>query len=80
MAEDLKPYGITVNQLLPGGATATGMIPEKEEIRAEITKSLLHPSIMAKPVIFLCSDNAQGITGERIVAAEFDAWIQARSS
>lgn len=82
MAEDLKPYGIAVNQLLPGGVTATGMIPEKEEIQADITKhmDLLHPSIMAKPVIFLCSDDAQGITGERIVAVEFDDWIQARSS
>lgn len=80
MAEDLKPYGITVNRLLPGGATATGMIPEEEEIRAGIfaRRKLLSPSIMAKPVIFLCSDAAEGITGERIVAVEFDTWLQDR--
>jgi gluconate 5-dehydrogenase len=82
MAEDLKPYGITVNQLLPGGATATGMIPDDEEIRAAITKqlTLLPPSIMARPIIFLCSDEAAGITGARIVAVEFDAWQQARNA
>jgi len=82
MAEDLKPYGITVNRLLPGGATATGMIPDDKEIRAEVLAhmNLLPPSIMAKPVIFLCSDEAEGITGERIVAIDFDAWLKARSN
>ncbi|WP_237446650.1 SDR family NAD(P)-dependent oxidoreductase [Shimazuella alba] len=39
MAEDLKPYGITVDQLLPGSITETGMIPDQEEIRAEITRN-----------------------------------------
>ncbi|MFZ1042333.1 MAG: SDR family oxidoreductase [Anaerolineales bacterium] len=82
MAEDLKPYGITVNRLLPGGATATGMIPDDKEIRAEISAhmKLLPPSIMAKPVIFLCSDDAEGITAERIVATDFDDWLKARSN
>jgi len=82
MAEDLKPYGITVNRLLPGGATATGMISDDKEIRAEISAhmKLLPPSIMAKSVIFLCSDEAQGITGERIVTTDFDAGLKARSN
>jgi gluconate 5-dehydrogenase len=82
MAEDLKPYGITVNRLLPGGATDTGMIPDDKEIRAEVLAhmKLLSPSIMAKPVIFLCSDEAEGITGERIAAVDFDAWLNARNS
>ena len=69
-----------MNRLLPGGVTATGMIPEEEEIRAEIfaRMKLLSPTIMAEPVIFLCYDAAEGITGERIVAAQFDAWFQNR--
>ena len=79
MAEDLEPYGITVNRLLPGGATDTGMIPDDKEIHAEIVAhmNLLPPSVMAKPVIFLCSDEAEGITGERIVAVDFDIWRHA---
>jgi gluconate 5-dehydrogenase len=80
MAEDLKPYGIMVNRLLPGGATATGMIPDDDETRSQILPRthLLEPSIMAKPVVFLCSDEAEGITGERLVATEFDAWLRDR--
>ena len=35
---------------------------------------------MAKPVIFLCSDEAEGITGERIIAIDFDIWLKARSN
>ena len=68
--------------LLPGGATATGMIPDDKEIRAEISArmNLLSPSIMAKPFIFLCSDEAEGITDERIVAIDFYAWLKARSN
>ncbi len=82
MAQDLKPYSITVNRLLPGGATDTGMIPDDKEIRAEISAhmKLLPPSIMAKPVIFLCSDEADGISGERITAIDFDVWLKARSN
>jgi NAD(P)-dependent dehydrogenase (short-subunit alcohol dehydrogenase family) len=82
MAEDLKPYGITVNCLLPGGATATGMVPYDKEIRAEISAhmKLLSLSTMAKPVIFLCSDEPDGITGERIVATDFDAWLKVKSN
>ena len=81
MAEDLKPYGITVNRLLPGGAADTGMIPDDPALRAEITArtKLLDPAIMGKPVVFLCSDQAEGLTGERVVAVEFDAWLAARA-
>jgi NAD(P)-dependent dehydrogenase (short-subunit alcohol dehydrogenase family) len=78
MAEDLKEYGIMVNMLLPGGATVTGMIPE--EIRGEIESQfqLLDPSVMAEPIVFLASPEAEGITGERIVAVDFKDWLQKR--
>jgi NAD(P)-dependent dehydrogenase (short-subunit alcohol dehydrogenase family) len=76
MAEDLKDYGITVNMLLPGGATVTGMIPD--EVKQQLTgkAQLLDPSIMAKPIIYLSSEEAEGISGERIVAIEFDKWLK----
>ncbi|MCY0888540.1 MAG: SDR family NAD(P)-dependent oxidoreductase [Alicyclobacillaceae bacterium] len=72
MAEDLRPYGVTVNMLLPGGATATGMIPE--ELKAHIGPSLLSPDVMAEPIVFLASEKSNGVTGERIVATEFEKW------
>ncbi len=73
MAEDLRPYGIAVNQLLPGGATATGMIPE--EMPAEARERLLPAEIVGPPIVFLASGEAAGLTGERIVAKNFESWL-----
>jgi NAD(P)-dependent dehydrogenase (short-subunit alcohol dehydrogenase family) len=72
MAEDLRGTGVTVNQLLPGGATETGMITE--ELKKDLKMPLLQPDIMAIPIVFLASPEAEGITGERIVATEFEEW------
>jgi gluconate 5-dehydrogenase len=78
MAEELKQFGITVNTLLPGGAADTPMMTEKN--RADFLRSapLLEPSVMKKPILFLASPQAGGITGERIIAKEFDAWLRDR--
>lgn len=74
MSEDLKEFGITVNILLPGGATETGMIPEehKEEIKKHI--HLMKPDIMDEATLFLASDESDGISGQRIVASRFNEW------
>lgn len=73
MVEDLRGSGVTVNLLLPGGATATGMIPDG--LPREARSRLLSPEVMARPIVFLASDEAEGLTGERIVADEFDRWL-----
>jgi NAD(P)-dependent dehydrogenase (short-subunit alcohol dehydrogenase family) len=78
MAEDLASTRVSVNELLPGGATDTGMIPD--EVPDSMRMRLLSPDIMAEPVQFLCSDQASGVTGQRIVAREFAAWKDAWSS
>ena len=72
MVEDLRPYGITVNLLLPGGATDTGIIPG--EVSPAIRKNLLQPGVMGAPIVFLASSEAEGLTGERIVAKDFENW------
>lgn len=72
MEEDAKSVGITVNMLLPGGATSTGMIPE--EISPAFASALLPPDIMGPPIVFLASPEAAGITGERITATQWEAW------
>ncbi len=69
MAEDLKPYGIDVNMLLPGGATRTGMIPDEAA-----PGGLIDPAVMGPPIVFLASDQARGITGQRIVANDWERW------
>ncbi len=73
MAEDLRPFGVAVNIVLPGGATATGMIPDGVPEAAR--RSLLAPEIMGPPVVFLASEEAEGVSGERIVAKDFDGWL-----
>jgi gluconate 5-dehydrogenase len=73
MAEDLKPYKVAVNILLPGGATMTGMIPSRTS--DEIKRRLLDPTVMARPITFLASDEAEGLTGQLIVATDFDSWL-----
>jgi len=36
----------------------------------------LSPDVMADPIVFLASSRADGITGERIIAKEFDDWLK----
>ena len=69
MAEDLAATPVTVNILLPGGATATGMVPD--ELSEEARARLLAPEIMGPPIVWLCSEEAAGIHNQRIVATDF---------
>ena len=77
MAADLQGTSITVNLLLPGGATVTGMIPD-EVPSAGLT--LLMPEVMGPPIVWLASDAAADVHDERIVATEFDRWLRDRSA
>ena len=71
MAADLAGTAVTVNIVLPGGATATGMIPDGAP--PEIRANLLDPSIMGAPIVWLASDAAAGVHDQRIVAKDFIA-------
>jgi NAD(P)-dependent dehydrogenase (short-subunit alcohol dehydrogenase family) len=74
MAQDLGGSGVTVNLLLPGGAIATGMLPEEVPIPAALRPQMLSPDVMAEPALFLCSDEARGVNDQRIVAKDFARW------
>jgi NAD(P)-dependent dehydrogenase (short-subunit alcohol dehydrogenase family) len=76
MAADLEGTPVTANILLPGGATATGMIPD--EIGDEQRSGLLDPSIMGPPIVWLASSEADGVHDQRIVARDFDKWLRSR--
>ena len=78
MAADLADTPVTANILLPGGATATGMIPD--EMRDELRLSLLDPVIMGPPIVWLASPAAAGVHDERIVARDFDDWLLRREA
>jgi 3-oxoacyl-[acyl-carrier protein] reductase len=68
-AQDLESTGITVNEILPGGATATGMIPD--ELSEELRSRLLKPEIIIPPAIFLASEDGRRLTGRRLIATEW---------
>jgi NAD(P)-dependent dehydrogenase (short-subunit alcohol dehydrogenase family) len=78
MAADLAGTPVTVNILLPGGATATGMIPD--DLSEEARTVLLDPAIMGPPIVWLASRDADGVHDERIVATDFDDWLAERST
>jgi NAD(P)-dependent dehydrogenase (short-subunit alcohol dehydrogenase family) len=78
MAADLTGSGVTANILLPGGATATGMVPD--DFPPEQRAHLLDPQVMGPPIRWLCSPQAAGVHGERIVATEFAGWLSARTA
>jgi NAD(P)-dependent dehydrogenase (short-subunit alcohol dehydrogenase family) len=67
-AQDLAGTGVTVNSLLPGGATDTGMVP-REISRAR----LLDPNIMVRPLLWLVSESAGNVTGSRFGANLWDS-------
>jgi NAD(P)-dependent dehydrogenase (short-subunit alcohol dehydrogenase family) len=71
MAADLAGSSVTVNILLPGGGTRTGMVPDV--VPAEVRAGLLDPAVMGPPIVWLASDQAAGVHDRRIVATEFDA-------
>ena len=77
MAADLRDTPVTVNMLLPGGATRTGMVPDEH---AAEPRHLLEPEVMGPPIVWLASAAAAGVTDERIVATEFEEWLTDRSA
>jgi 3-oxoacyl-[acyl-carrier protein] reductase len=70
-SQDLAGTGVTVNALLPGGATLTGMIPSgvPEGLRAK----LLDPAIVVPPLLWLVSHDADAVTGRCLVASRWRA-------
>jgi gluconate 5-dehydrogenase len=77
MAADLAGTGVTVNLLLPGGATATGMVPEGG---VPAGRAILDPAVMGPPIVWLASEAAAGVHDERIIAVDFERWLQARNA
>ncbi len=69
-AQELRGTGITLNTLLPGGATLTGMIPH--DFSEDKKKNLLKADIVCPAAVFLASEEAANINGQRIIAVEWN--------
>jgi NAD(P)-dependent dehydrogenase (short-subunit alcohol dehydrogenase family) len=73
IAADLADTPVRANILLPGGATATGMVPE--DVAEEARARLLDPAVMGPPIVWLASPAAANVHDQRIVATEFESWL-----
>ncbi|HEX4986158.1 MAG TPA: SDR family oxidoreductase [Burkholderiales bacterium] len=69
-AQEFAEHGVTVNVVVPGGPADTPMVPPES---GYARKDLVPPGVMAPPIVWLCSDAADGITGNRYVAMHWDA-------
>ncbi len=69
MAQELDGTGVTANVLVPGGAADTRLVP-----RAKVPdrSQLISPAVMVAPLLWLCSNASDGVTGQRFVGASWD--------
>ncbi|MEE8515725.1 MAG: SDR family oxidoreductase [Alphaproteobacteria bacterium] len=67
-AQDLDGTGVTVNSLIPGGASDTPFVTPS--VRG--SRTLLPPEIMIPPILWLTSGLSDGMTGGRYVGKNWD--------
>ena len=69
-AKEFEGRGVTVNVVVPGGPADTPMVP----VEAGFDRStMIPPSAMVPPILWLCSEAGGAHTGHRYVAADWDA-------
>jgi NAD(P)-dependent dehydrogenase (short-subunit alcohol dehydrogenase family) len=68
LAADLQGTGVTSNVLVPGGVTNTPLVGENAGDPAK----MLQPEIMVPPLLWLVSDEADGVNARRFVAMDWD--------
>jgi NAD(P)-dependent dehydrogenase (short-subunit alcohol dehydrogenase family) len=72
-AQDLAGTGVTVNALLPGGATDTDMVPR--DLAPAVRQKLIQPDVMIPPLLWLVSEAANEVTGARFNANLWDTTL-----
>lgn len=69
IAQELEGSGVTANVLVPGGAADTRLVPRAA---APDRSQLIAPEVMVAPLLWLCSNAADGVNGRRFIAARWD--------
>jgi hypothetical protein len=65
---------VTANVLVPGGAADTRMVSAAAEPdRAK----LVSPDVMVAPLVWLCSNESDGVSGQRFIGARWDKSLPA---
>jgi len=76
-AQEFEGSGVTVNVVVPGGPADTPMVPDDIGVSR---RELILPSVMVPPIVWLCSEAAGAITGNRYVAAHWDTAVPSRQA
>jgi NAD(P)-dependent dehydrogenase (short-subunit alcohol dehydrogenase family) len=74
LALELEGTGVTANVLVPGGAADTRMVPPG---MAPDRSKLIRPDVMLKPLVWLCSNASDGVTGQRFIGLRWDDTVPA---
>jgi NAD(P)-dependent dehydrogenase (short-subunit alcohol dehydrogenase family) len=69
MAQELDGTGVTANVLVPGGAADTRLV---SRAAAPDRSKLISPDVMVAPLLWLCSNASDGVTGQRFIGASWD--------
>ena len=69
-AKEFEGRGVTVNVVVPGGPSDTPMVPMEAGFDRG---TMIPPSAMVPPILWLCSEAGGTHTGHRYVAAQWDA-------
>lgn len=65
LSKELEGTGITVNIVIPGGPADTPMVSGVPR------EDLISPEVMAAPTVYLLSDEAAGVNGQRVIGVEW---------
>lgn len=80
-SQDLADTGVTVNSLIPGGAANTAFV--SDAMRADAAagrRTLLEPSVMVDPLLWLASADSDGVSGGRFVGKLWDKTLPPRQA
>ena len=79
LAQELKPKGIRVNVICPGGFTDTNMAPPgmTERMRAS-GLPVLPPTVLNEVILYLAANPAEDLSGEKLVGKDFQQWLSER--
>ena len=71
-AGEFEGRGVTVNVVVPGGPSDTPMVPMEAGFDR---RTMIRPTAMVPPILWLCSEAGGAHTGHRYIAANWDAAV-----
>lgn len=77
LSQELQEQGVMVNVICPGGFTRTNLAtPDMLAFFEQNNLTVLEPTVLNRPILFLASEAAQNVTGEKLIGKDFDAYLE----